>query len=206
MIIARRGLPSSRSVVGGLLVAVAALGTWWAAVGGTHPPVPTYAVATHMIGPGHQLEPADIRLVAVALPAGLHAAAFSTAGDLRGAVALGPIAAGELVQAGAVSTRTGAGRRGTELSFAVDPDWAVAGTLRVGDRIDVFATRDRGGTSRVLAGATVARLVSAGGYGLGEQRSQVLTVTVSRRASLADLVDATRAGTITVTRVTGATR
>jgi flagella basal body P-ring formation protein FlgA len=63
-----RGLPSSRALVGGLLVALAGVGTlvaWQQAAGS---PEHAYAVAARPILPGETLSPDDVRLVPVDLP------------------------------------------------------------------------------------------------------------------------------------------
>ncbi|QXC62395.1 hypothetical protein KSP35_06235 [Aquihabitans sp. G128] len=204
----RVGLPGSRSVVGGLLVALAALGTWWVATGAGADPVPRYVVATRLIGPGERLTAQDLGWSSVGLPARLRAQAFDDPGDLVGTVALGPIDEGELVQSGAIEA-VGPGTVRRELSFAVESDWAVDGTLRPGDRIDVFTTsgEGEGATSeRVLAGATVQAISSSGGDGLGEQRGQTITVAVADPDVVAATVTGSRADTVTVVRVTGVHR
>lgn len=202
----RRGLPGTRAVVGGLLVAVAAIGTWWAASGAgtdrTHPVV----VAVQTIGPGEPLGPEVVAVRALDLPTEIRDRTFTDPADLEGAVALGPIEAGEVVQHGAVAEATTDGAGG-EVSFTVETDWAVGGTLRVGDRIDVYATHDRadGPTSdRVLAGAVVRRISTPVDTGFGEARDQTITVAVADDETMARTVSATRAGTVTVVRVTGA--
>jgi Flp pilus assembly protein CpaB len=203
----RRGLPGSRAVVGGLLVAVAALGTWWAASGAgqdrSHPVV----VAARSIGPGESVDAEAVTLVDLAVPAEVRGRTFTDPAGLDGAVALGPIDAGEIVQHGAVADAATEGTGGGEVSFTVETDWAVGGALRIGDRIDVYATFDRadGPTSeRVLAGAVIRRLSVPADTGFGEVRDQTITVSVADDETMARTVGATRAGTVTVVRVTGA--
>lgn len=202
----RRGLPGSRAVVGGLLVAVAALGTWWAASGAgedrTHPVV----VAARTIGPGEALDAEALASVALDVPPEVRDRAFTDPAELDGAIALGPVDIGEIIQHGAVADAATEGSGGGEVSFTVETDWAVGGTLRTGDRIDVYATYDRadGPTSeRVLTGAVIRRLSAPTDTGFGEIRDQTITVSVADDETMARTVSATRAGTVTVVRVTG---
>ena len=191
-------------MVGGLLVTLAAMLAWWTATGGQGGPAQTYLVASHALGPGERIGPGDTRTVAVDLPDPLRTRLFAHADGLEGAVALGPIDAGELIQAGSISTAKQPPER--ELAFAVSSTWAVGGDLRPGDQIDVFATYGDGTSSqtiRVLTKATIRRLAAAGGDGLGETRSQTITVALGSEIAAESVINATRASTITVVRVTG---
>ena len=191
-------------MVGGLLVAVAALGTWYVASGTDRGTDTRYLVAARALGPGDRITPADLASVAVDLPDDLAGGAFTEPGDLEQHVALGPIAPGELIQAGTVTEVSPTEL--AELSFSVDAEWAVGGDLRVGDLIDLFDTDERsgpGGTSRVLAGATILD-ISRPDDGLGRNRTVTITVGVEDPELVPEAVRATRTGTISVVRVTGA--
>ncbi len=195
-------------MVGGLLVALAAVGTWWAAAGAGASDGARYVVAAHPLGPGEPIGPDDVRLATLDLPPALQGAARTELADVVGDVALGPVEAGELLQAGALAPAVGS-PTAREVSFAVETDWAVAGALRVGDRIDVLATTEGAAeptSTTVLTDATIRRLTSSGGDGLGESRTQTITVAVGSADEAAGLVTAARAATITVVRVTGGGR
>lgn len=192
-------------MVGGLLVALAAIGTWWAAAGAGRSGGERYLVATRLVGPGERIEADDVRLATLDLPDSLRSVAFAEDSAVVGSVALGPLEPGELLQAGSIAPAAGSPDT-REVSFAVETDWAVAGSLRPGDRIDVFATYEGTGaptSTRVLTNATVRRVGTTGGDGLGESRSQTITVAVDGSEPAEDLVTAARAATITVLRVTG---
>ena len=195
-------------MVGGLLVAVAGIGTWWAATGGGTGSAKTYVVARHLIAPGQLIAANDLQLAPGDLPPSVRAESFTDVRELVGSVALGPIGRGELVQSAVAGDPAGLGTSSTELSFSVDAEWAVAGSLRPGDQVDVFATSDNGASSeteRVLADTTIRRVASTGGDGLGERRGQVLTIGIDNPDRVDDVVDATRSAVITVVRVTGST-
>lgn len=181
------------------------VGSWGISSRGSADGDQRYVVAARPIGPGQRLSAGDLRSLPLDLPPTLRRAAITDAADAVGAVALGPMAAGELVQAGALADPAGAPDE-REISFVVETDWAVAGTLRVGDRIDVFATDEAPGgraATRVLADATVRSIGAAGGDRLGERRTQTITVAVAGRDDAAALVAAARTSTLTVLRVTG---
>lgn len=201
----RRGLPGSRAVVGGLLVAVGALGTWAAISSAGQTDETTYVVADRLIAPGQRIQPGDLRTEVIDLPEGVRASAFTEPDDVVEAIALGPIAPGELVQSGSVAS-SDAADAAAELSFAVETDWAVAGSLRVGDVIDVFATDDRAteaSTALVLDDVVIRRISEPGDDGLGTDRDQTITVGVASPADVANAVTSTRTATVTVVRVTG---
>lgn len=191
-------------MVGGLLVAVGALGTWAAITGAGETDDQRYVVADHVIAPGQRIQPEDLRIESMDLPDGVDASAFTDAADLVDTIALGPIAVGELVQAGSVAS-AGAAEPAAQLSFSVETDWAVAGSLRVGDVIDVFTTDDRSAaaeTTLVLDDVVVRRISEPGDDGLGADRNQTITVGVASPAAIEGAVTATRTGTVTVVRVT----
>src|SRR5437870_3424343 len=73
----RRNLPSGRAVVGGFLVAVAALGAFVAARGTGGGPSQHYVVLTHDVIAGTTLRATDLRTVAVDLPADMAGRAFT---------------------------------------------------------------------------------------------------------------------------------
>src|SRR5688500_15969628 len=74
----RRGLPGSRAVVGGLLVATAAVGLFAAASTSGQGPRQTYVVARHELNAGTRLAATDLELVPMELAPSLRARAFST--------------------------------------------------------------------------------------------------------------------------------
>lgn len=201
----RQGLPGSRSVVGGLLVAVAALLTWWAATASSGGPVPRYLAAAQPIGAGERISAHHLAHVEVDLGDELARSAFTSPESLVGAVAVGPIAEGELIQAGSVAQEESPSPE-RELTFPVVSTWAGGGDLRAGDRIDVYATYGDGTgsqTRRVLTDVRVRRIQAPSGDRLGETRQQTITVGLGSEVPVALVVNAVQSADLTVTRVSG---
>lgn len=200
-----RGLPSGRAVVGGLLVAVALIGTWWASSGSADSSGDRYLVAARRIGPGEQIERTDLAWMRGDLPDRLRSRAYTDPASVLGHVTTAPLEGGDLVQASAIVRAPGdPGSR--ELSFVVDTDWAVGGTLRAGDRIDLLVTYGDGAASqtrRVLTETVVRRVSDPGGDSLGSTRTQSITIALDDDELVAEATNAARAGTVTVVRSTG---
>ena len=196
-----RRLPGGRAVVGGLLVALAGVGTLvaWQQASGT--PDASYAVAARALRPGESLAAGDVRLVPADLPGGVAGRAFRDADDVAGRVALGPIAEGELVQAGALS-EPGAGVPTAEVSFALARDRALDGRLGSGDLVDVFVTVDAG-TSLVAERVQVVA-VTDGGASFATGAELTVTLALTDPAVRDDLIQAVRAGEVTLVRATHA--
>ncbi|HEX9993902.1 MAG TPA: SAF domain-containing protein [Acidimicrobiales bacterium] len=201
----RRALPGGRAVLGGLLVAVAAVGTFAAYGNATAGPSTSYAVATADLPAGHRVEPADLELRRMDLPASVAGRAFTSADAVVGAVTLAPLAAGELVQAGALVPPGGAPAPAAELSFAVPVDRAVNGTLRPGERVDVLATYGTGGAAHTMVVVRGALLLAddEGEQAIGAS-TRVLTLALEDPDDVVRVTHAVRAGEVTVVRATTA--
>jgi Flp pilus assembly protein CpaB len=200
----RRGLPAGRAVVGGLLVALAAIGIFAAYTGATDGPSASYAVVARDVGIGSVIRPEDVAVRAMDLPATVAGRAFRSAADLTGAIALAPLARGELVQRGEVSHDRTKGPA-HQVSFALDRDRAVDGALQPGDRVDVLATygsSDSAYTIVVVRGARVLQGSAADASGLGSSRSVVLTLAVTSADDVLAVAHAARAAQVTVVRTT----
>jgi len=201
----RRGLPGSRAVVGGLLVAVAAVGIFAAYAGASRGPSARYVVAARTLAPGHRMSSADLRTVTMDLPRNVAARAFRDPAAVIRGVTLGPLEQGELVQsANILPARSGRAR--SQFSFGLDADRAVDGSLRPGDRVDVLVTYGSGSgssTQIVLRSAELLAVSAGTNNGLGSSRRQVLTVSLPSREAALPLTNAARAGEVTVVRSTG---
>jgi Flp pilus assembly protein CpaB len=198
----RRGLPTGRALVGGLLVTVAAVLVFAAYAGATDRPERSVVVARRDVDPGERLEAADLDVRSVDLPADLAGRAFDSADELVGAIALGPIATGELVQEGTV--RLGDPEAtGPEFSFPVERERALAGDVRAGERIDLLATFGSGSDASTVVLARDARVrhVQESRSGtLGSSGQLVVTVGLASGDEVLDVAHASQVATITVVR------
>jgi Flp pilus assembly protein CpaB len=197
------GLPGSRAIVGGLLIALAGVGTFvgWQQAAGS--PEHAYAVADRALRPGDPITADAVRFVAIDLPAGVAASAFVDPAELEGRVVVGPVGEGELLQVGSLSDQV-QGEPAAEVSVTLDRELAVDGRLRTGDLVDVYATHDDD-TSAAAEGVRVVSITEAGGsFSDGDQLTVTLAVTDGSRR--APIIHAARAGEITLVRTTHLSR
>jgi hypothetical protein len=197
----RPGLPTGRAVVGGLLVALAAVGTFAAATTGGDGREPV-VVAARALAPGEVVGPGDLTTARFALPDGTEG--FADPASLVGAVLVGPLDAGDLVQRADVVAAPGEAG-GAEVSVSVPEARALGGAIARGERVDIVATTGSGAdacTARVAAGALVVR-VDTGTDGLGAVDAVVLRLAVPTADDALALAHAAQAGDLTVVRTTG---
>ena len=202
----RSALPTGRAVVGGFLVALAALGTFAAYSSASAGPTTSYVVARRDLPIGTRLTADDLTTLAMELPDVVaNGAAFASEGPLVGATTVGPIRQGELVQAGAVvKKRSGAGE--LEVSFEIESARALAGTLRPGERVDVLATFGAGGDTYTVTVVRQAKILQAGkdAGALAGGDTDVISLAVPTTEDAMALTHAVNAGKVTLVRSTGA--
>ena len=203
----RSALPTGRAVVGGFLVALAALGIFAAYSSATAGPTTTYVVARRDIPIGTRLTAEDLTTLPMELPDVVaRDAAFASEGPLVGATTVGPVRRGELVQAGdVVEKRSGAAE--LEVSFELESSRALAGTLRPGERVDVLATFGAGGDTYTVTVVRQARVLETGraGGGLAGGNTDVISLAVPTSDEAMALTHAVNAGKVTLVRSTGTT-
>ena len=196
-------------MVGGLLVAASAVGVFAAYGASTAAPSDSYVVLVHDLVPGQVIEPGDLALVGIDLPAAQRRVSFTDRAILAGTVALAGMKRGQLVQSGDVTQIDGRGER-AELSVSVEPGNAMNGDhryLRGGDRVDVVVTFESGGTTatRTVARDAVVVEVLSGDDRLGSAGR--LTVVLSLPPSdIEGVAGAAASGTVTLVRTTGLRR
>jgi hypothetical protein len=199
----RPALPNGRAVVGGLLVAAAAVGTFAAWSGADDAPSTSYVVADRDLPVGALLEAHDVRLVALDAPSELADRAFASLGEVVGQRTVAPLADGELVQRSAVVVPEG-DVEARQVSFAIDAADALAGTLEVGEAVDLLATygatASESVTEVVAVGATVAGLPLDDGDPGGQV---VVLLSLPDRTDVLAVTNAIRQGTLTVVRSLG---
>lgn len=199
----RRGLPGGRAVVGGFLVAAAAVGLFAAYTSATGPPTTTYAVASRDVPIGTTLTGDEFTFVAMELPESVARAAVpeAAADQLAGLVTNAPLRHGDpLLESGLLDP--GAGAATTKISFPVAPSRALMGQLRVGERVDVVATYGPGGpgtfTAYVVRGVQLVSVDEASGeFGEG---TRVLTVGLHDPGSVLKVAHAVNTAKVFVTR------
>jgi hypothetical protein len=147
---ARRRWPGSRATVGGLLVAVAALGIFWAVQQADAQRSHDYVVTDADLAAGHVLRAEDLAVRHGELSDDLLARSFRRPVDLIGGVVTDSLAAGELIETTNVAPDDAALRPRWELSIGVDATQVVAST---GDVVDVVAVVGSGeqATSEIIA-------------------------------------------------------
>jgi len=196
------GVPGPRAVVGGLLVALAGVGTFvsWQQATGT--PDHTYAVATRPLRPGEPVTADAVRFQPIDLPAGVAGSAFTSPADLEGRVLVAPVGDGELLQAGAVSDQ-GPPEPAAEVSIALARDLAVDGRLHAGDTVDVYATHE---TTDVVARGVRVIAVSEAGGSFADGTELTVTLALAEGVDGAAVVHAAREGQVTLVRTTHVSR
>ncbi len=200
----RRGLPGSRAVVGGLLVAVAAVGMFAASSRSGAGPRHSYAVTTHALAAGARLQSSDLELVAMDLGPALRAHAFETAQVLLGATLIAPLGSGELLQASAVVARKG-DAASRELSFTLERGQVSPG-VKEGERADLLATWGIGNdafTSVVVPQALIVA-IDRPRSSSGDSGPATVTVSVDDPVEVLALAHAVQLAKITLVRATGA--
>ncbi len=200
----RRGLPGSRAVVGGLLVAAAAVGLFAAASSSDRGPTHSYVVARHDLPAGTRLQASDLELVPMELAPALHARAFDTAQPLLGAMLIAPLGPGELVQSSAVVARKG-DTASRELTFTLERG-AVGSGIKQGERADLLATYGTGNDASTLVVVRQALIVALERprSASGDTGPATVTVAVEDPADAIALGHAIQLGKITLVRATGA--
>ncbi len=201
----RRALPSSRALLGGLLVTVGALSTFTLATNGNSQPTTSYLVSTRDLRPGETITAADVRFEPMELSAQLSATTLNSVEGLDGAVVLHDLSAGELID---ISHLVAAATSGSEpftsvheLTFSIPLDRSPA-TLVPGDRVTVLAT-SADTTTLAVEHAIVLEIdfrpdqIRANGRG-------VLTLAVEDAATVMEIAHLTQIADVTVVRSTRA--
>jgi Flp pilus assembly protein CpaB len=187
-------------VLGGLLVATAAIGTFAAWSGADDEPSTSYVVAARDLPVGRVVTAEDVELVALEAPGSVAEQAFATPDLVVGQRTVAPLQTGELVQRSAVVVPEG-GEGGRQVSFAIEAADALAGTLEEGEVVDLLATfgasASTSATEVVAECAVVARLTEGEGASSGEL---VVLVTLPRSADVLAVTDAIRQGALTIVR------
>lgn len=206
MVRARRTVPSSRAVVGGFLVALAAVGTFAAYRGASTGATHRFVVAARDVPAGTILATTDLTTATVDLPGDLASRAFSQTSAIAGRITLAPMTKGELVQSSAIADATKADAR-YEVSLPVDRARALAGTITPGERVDVVATYGTGNAATtviVARRAEVVKVDDARRSSVGGGGELVIELALADPDDVLAVTHASQAGSVTLVRATGA--
>lgn len=199
----RRALPGRRAVVGGVLVAAAAVGLFAAYTRAASGPGTSYVVVRDQVAAGTRLSAPDLALAPMDLPPALAARVFRRVEEVAGSTLVAPLEAGELVQPSAlVAARPGGPGRVVSFPF----ERARLANLEQGERVDVVATFGTGAdayTAIVLTRALVVD-VDRSKSALGDSSSAVLTLGIDDAAAEVALAHALQIGKLTIVVATGA--
>ncbi len=202
----RRGLPSGRAVVGGFLVALAAVGIFAAYTSTTAAPTTSYAVATRDLQPGEQVDRGAVALVPINLPDAQRQRSYDQIEPLIGATVIEPLVSGELLQEGSLID-TGAEQGTRTVSFPVEPARAVNATLKTGERVDILATFGTGTdacTHLIASDVPIVAVAETTGSLVGQTGGMTVTAQVPTPDAAVAVAHAANAGTMTLVRTTHA--
>lgn len=204
-----RRLPGGRAVVGGLLVAVAALAAIVLATSGSGPRNVEVVVASRPIAPGDALGGDVLRVESMPVPDALVGHTYASPTGLEGTVSRSSLEPGELLQAGDVVEATAAQRAAAparEITVQLEADRVGGGALEAGDRVDLIATYGSGAdafSTVVLVDAAVldARTTADA---IGSSRRVVVTLALRSRAETVAVAHAADVAQVRLVRTTTA--
>lgn len=194
----RKRTPNGRSILGGLLVAVAALGFAIAADRASAPPSSTYVVATQPIAAGDTVTPQMLGLAPLDLVDLVAETAITNPDDVIGRVATRSMSKGHLV------TQSDTSRADEEISTRTvslelpTPD-AAGGTTSSGDRVDIAVSNGTIGSTEIIASNVL--VVGTGddeNASLGSDANVTVRLRVADAESARHLIDAHRSGQVTL--------
>ncbi len=200
----RRALPGGRAVVGALLMTVAGVGVFAGYTDATADKRVPYVVARSDLTIGQRISRSSLAHVPMDLPDVVRTRSFRNPADLTGAVVVGPVTRGELIQSSDVLTR-GAGPVGRDISFSIESARAVDGQLQRCEMVDILVTYGSGNDAYTVAVARGVRVVNRRQPrgGLGDGRDEVITVSVPGSADVMAVAHAVTAGAVTLVRTAG---
>lgn len=204
----RVGLPTSRAVVGALLVTVAVVGLFAAFRRSQTQPGMPHVVVAQTVAAGQVIDESDLAIRELDLGE-LTDRTYTSTAQAVGSVAVQTLLPGQLLQDGMVlDASAGDHDAPFELSFAVDRARALSGALTPGETVDVVATLDANGASCSFVVAPRARVVAVRGGGDSEvistSGSITVTVSVDGAQDVLGLVHAIDEADVTVIRSTRA--
>ncbi|MGH9116246.1 MAG: SAF domain-containing protein [Acidimicrobiales bacterium] len=194
----RRALPGGRAVIGGFLIAVAAVIVFAATLSSAGSPGQRWVVASRPLSAGTVLAPGDLGTAAMRLPGPTASHAFHQDGLLVGRTLAAPLEPGELVQ-GSLLVPADQQPKLRPVDLQVDPVTLVG--LGPGQPVDVLETSGNSSAATVTViarGATILGVAQPGSSLLEPSSSAEVTVGVSTLAEVEAVVQAAHSGTVTL--------
>lgn len=189
----RRPLPGGRAVLGGFLVAVAAVGIFAAYQQASQPARTSYVAAARALVAGRAIVAQDLTTVAAALPDGTKPRVFTSVRAVVGRVLTADVGLGELLQRSSLAPNPLVLPNQAEVSFTVDPSRSLGDRLGPGDVVDVLATVE-GETGVLARGVRIVDRQPRGGGGF------IYTVGLSDQLAIEAVVGANVDSTLSVVR------
>ena len=195
----RRALPSGRAVVGGLLIALAAVAVFAAALRGTNQDNnASFVVAARTLQAGSVIEPADLTTTSMRLPRDVSAGAYTSVAALAGRTLAVGMARGQLLE---TPMLVPAGGTQAVRPVTVPVDASALGGLYAGEPVDVLQTGGADASATVtvvLRGATLLALSRPGSNLFSGPSTASVTLGVSSLQEVEAVVAAAHAGSLTI--------
>lgn len=193
----RVGLPSSRAVIGGLLMAVAAVSTFLAYAGAAADDTIDVLIATRALRAGDTITSADVELVPVELPGEVRGL-FGDPDAAVGRQMVAPVDEGEFLLASSTIDPV-EGDETLEVAVSLPGNRAVSG-LSAGERVDIFSTWNGDVTELIAVDARVLEFSGDSGALLSGSDQVVVRLALADFAQVEAIVHAQAAGDITMIR------
>jgi len=114
-------------------------------------------VAAGSVQPGEVIDPSDLRVVEMSVPAGVAYLSASAEGQIEGRVAAEPLWDGKVLGPGSVAEAPPVAAGMVAITLLLPPESALGGDIRSGDRVAVLSSRgvDEAGGNQQEAATTI---------------------------------------------------
>ncbi len=191
-------------MVGALLITLAAVGAYVLSGQNEIDNRIAYLVASSDLAPGQMLRAEDISTSLVELPPGLADSSFTDATAVVGAVALGPIGEGELLQTTAMTPPQLSLDREQpiEFSFAL-PNQGAPRSLRPGEHVAMLSTtgRNSDAVTTVVVGDAVVTDVVHDDESFASSGDMIITLAIADSTEVLAAANAAQATDVTILRL-----
>jgi hypothetical protein len=189
-------LPTGRAVLGGLLVALAALGLFTAWRQATAKDVRTYLVASEAIPANTAITAKQIATVKADITGAPAQRLFTNPDALIGKVTIGPLASGELITVSEIEAREKA-PPAFEYAVSLSSEQALAGQLHAGEKVAVMVSDDR--CTTVLSVDAVVQRIDGQGDTLSASK-YIVNLRLANATQVLRLAHVGRDGAVSLAR------